>query len=162
MRGMVLVNRTRQLTAVAITVSLLGFGCSSSRTTSPPPSPSPAIDVTGTWRGNFALPGISAEMNWTLVQTGTVVTGPILVRLPNGIVLLNGILTGTLTGSTLPYTISVGPGGIPTQPACVGQLGGTMTAAMGPTSTLTGGYTVLSATCTPPFAATGTLTLTRG
>jgi hypothetical protein len=101
-------------------------------------------------------------MAWTLTQTGTAVSGPVLVRLPNGIVLLNGFLTGTLTGSTLPYTISVGPGGIPTQPACVGQLGGTMTATVGATSTLTGSYTVTSATCTPPFGASGDLALTRG
>ena len=158
---MVLVAKVRRLTAVLTTAALLGVGCTSSRTTNPP-SPSPSIDLTGTWRGNFGLQGISSEMAWTLTQTGTAVSGPVLVRLPNGIVLLNGFLTGTLTGSTLPYIISVGPGGIPTQPACVGQLGGTMTAAMGVTSTLTGAYTVTSATCTPPFGATGNLALTKG
>jgi len=108
------------------------------------------------------LQGTSSEMAWTLTQNGTTVTGPVLVRLPNGIVLLNGVLTGTMTGSALQYTISVGPGGIPSQPACVGQLGGTMTATMGVTSTLTGSYTVLSATCTPPFGTSGDLALTRG
>ena len=95
------------------------------------------------------------------MQTGTAVTGPVLVRLPNGIVLLNGFLTGTLTGSTLTYSIAVGPGGIPTQPACVGQLGGTMTATAGAPSTLVGGYAVTSATCTPPFGASGNISLTR-
>src|ERR1700694_1751581 len=121
----------RRLTAVLATAALLGVGCTSSRTVG---MPSPSIDLTGTWRGNFALQGISAEMVWTLTQTGNAVSGPVLVRLPNGIVLLNGFLTGTLTGSTLPYVISVGPGGIPTQPLCVGQLGGTMRATMGDTS----------------------------
>ena len=157
---MVLLVGMRQLMVVLVVAALLGVGCTSSRSTSPP-SPS-QIDLTGTWRGNFALPGISSEMAWTLTQTGTAVSGPVLVRLPNGIVLLNGFLTGTLTGSTLPYMISVGPGGIPSQPACVGQLGGTMTAATGVTSTLTGSYTVTSATCTPPFGTTGNLTLTKG
>jgi hypothetical protein len=149
----------RQLTVVLVSFALLS-GCTSSRSTSPP-SPS-SVDVTGTWKGNFALQGTSSEMAWTLTQTGTAVSGPVLVRLPNGIVLLNGFLTGTLTGSNLPYTISVGPGGIPTQPACVGQLGGTMMATMGATSTLTGSYSVTSATCTPPFGASGDLALTRG
>jgi hypothetical protein len=158
---MVLVTQVRRLTVVVITAALFCAGCSSSGTTAPP-SPSPSIDLTGTWRGNFALAGVSAEMAWTLTQTGSAVSGPILVRLPNGVVLLNGFLTGTLTGSTLPYLISVGPGGIPSQPACVGQLGGTMTAAIGPTSTLTGSYAVTSATCTPPFGTTGDLLLTRG
>ena len=151
----------RRLTAVFVTAALLSAGCTSSSGTTPP-SPSPSIDLTGTWRGNFALPGISSEMQWTLTQTGTAVSGPVLVRLPNGIVLLNGFLTGTLTGSTLPYIISVGPGGIPSQPACVGQLGGTMTATMGVTSRLAGAYTVTSATCTPPFGNTGDLSLTKG
>ena len=106
---------------------------------------------------------VTAQMTWTLTQTGAAVTGPVLVKLPNGIVLLNGFLTGTLTGPMLTYTISVGPGGIPTQPACVGQLGGTMTAtAAGTTSMLTGNYAVSSATCTPPFGSSGNISLTRG
>jgi hypothetical protein len=158
---MVLVTQVRRLTAVVITAALLSAACSSSTSRTPTPSPSPTVDLTGTWRGNFPLQGLSSEMVWTLTQTGSAVSGAVLVRLPNGVVLLNGFLTGTLTGSTLPYLISVGPGGIPSQPACVGQLGGTMTAAIGPTSTLTGSYTVTSATCTPPFGTTGNLSLTR-
>jgi hypothetical protein len=145
---------------VLISAALLA-GCSTSSQSTNVPTPS-AIDVTGNWKGNFSLQGTSSEMAWTLTQNGTTVTGPVLVRLPNGIVLLNGVLTGTMTGSALQYTISVGPGGIPSQPACVGQLGGTMTATMGVTSTLTGSYTVLSATCTPPFGTSGDLALTRG
>jgi hypothetical protein len=148
----------RRLTAVLAVAAVLSVGCASSGTT---PAPSATLDLTGTWKGAFAVPPVTAEMAWTLTQTGTNVTGPILVRLPNGIVLLNGVLTGTLTGSTLAYTISVGPGGIPTQPACIGQLGGTMTATTGVTSTLVGGYTVTSATCTPPFDASGNISLTR-
>ena len=150
----------RRLTVVLISVALLG-GCTSSSRSTSVPSPA-AVDLTGTWKGTFALQGTTSEMAWTLTQTGAAVSGPVLVRLPNGIVLMNGFLTGTLTGSTLPYTISVGPGGIPTQPVCVGQLGGTMTATMGATSTLAGSYTVTSATCTPPFGTTGDLALTRG
>jgi hypothetical protein len=148
----------RLLTAVLTTAALLSVSCTSTRTSS---APSSALDLTGTWRGDFAVQTITAEMAWTLTQKGTDVTGPILVRLPNGIVLLNGFLTGTLTGSTLAYTISVGPGGIPTQPTCVGQLGGTMIATSGTTSTLTGGYAVMSATCTPPFGSSGNIALTK-
>jgi hypothetical protein len=148
----------RRLTAVLTMAALLGAGCVSSGTTG---APSPPPGLTGTWKGDFTVQTVTAEMVWTLTQSGTAVTGPVLVRLPDGIVLLNGFLTGTLTGSTLTYTISVGPGGIPTQPACVGQLGGTMIAASGATSTLTGGYTLTSATCTPPFGASGNIALTR-
>jgi hypothetical protein len=148
----------RVLTAVLMTVALLSVSCSSTRTSS---APSAALDLTGTWKGDFAVQTITAEMAWTLTQKGTDVSGPILVRLPNGVVLLNGFLTGTLTGSTLTYVISVGPGGIPTQPTCVGQLGGTMIATAGTTSTLAGGYSVTSATCTPPFGSSGNIALTK-
>jgi hypothetical protein len=99
-------------------------------------------------------------MTWTLTQTNGAVTGPVLVALPTGTVLLNGFLTGTLAGSTLTYTIAVGPGAIPAQPQCVGQLGGTMTATTGASPALTGTYTLRSSTCTTPFTG-GDLTLTR-
>ena len=155
-----LFRATHRMAAAALLAMLVSTACSSVQNSTTPPSP--VIDLTGTWRGNFSVQGVAAEMVWTLTQSGTAVSGPVLVRLPNGIVLLNGFLTGTLTGSTLPYVISVGPGGIPSQPACAGQLGGTMTAQVGTTSTLNGNYAVTSTTCTPPFAATGNLALTRG
>jgi hypothetical protein len=99
-------------------------------------------------------------MTWTLSQSNADVTGAALVTLPSGMVLLNGTLSGTVASSVLTYTIAVGPGGIPTQPACVGQLGGTMTATLGVVSTLAGNYAVRSSSCTTPFAG-GALTLNK-
>ena len=142
---------------VLMTAVLLGASCTSGLSPSPPATAG-SLNLSGTWKGDFAVQGIAAQMSWTLTQTASAVTGPVLVKLPNGIVLLNGVLTGTLTGSSLAYTISVGPQGIPSQPACTGQLAGTMAAT---TATLTGDYTVPSATCTPPFGATGNISLTR-
>ena len=153
-------GRLRSIISGVVLAALAAAGCSSSTQSSATP-PSQTIDVTGTWRGNFPVQAVTSEMVWTLAQSGAAVSGPVLVRLPNGVVLLNGFLTGTLSGSSLAYTISVGQQGIPSQPACAGQLGGTMVARTGTTSTLTGGYTVTSTTCTPPFAATGDLLLTR-
>ena len=139
---------------------LLTSACSSSSTSPSGPSP-PPVNVTGTWSGNLNVQGTPAQMTWTLTQQAdNSVTGPVLVLLPNGIVLMNGFLTGKLTGSTLPYTISVGPGGIPALPACVGQLGGTMTATMATTSTLSGNFAVTSSTCASPLS-NGSLTLTK-
>jgi hypothetical protein len=150
-----------RLTVALMATAWLGAGCSSSLSPSTPPT-STSLNLSGTWKGDFAVQDIPAQMTWTLTQTGTAVTGPVLVKLPNGIVLLNGSLTGTLTGSSLAYTISVGPQGIPSQPACVGQLGGTMTATTtGATSMLAGNYAVTSATCTPPFGSSGNISLTR-
>jgi hypothetical protein len=88
------------------------------------------------------------------------VTGPVLISLPTGTVLLNGTLTGTLSGSSLPYAIAVAPLGIPTQPTCTGELGGTMTVSSGTVSTMTGPIAVTSSNCTIQFS-TGNFTLTR-
>jgi hypothetical protein len=124
------------------------------------PTTTQPTDLSGTWSGDLALAGATARMTWTLTQSNANVTGPVLVVLPTGVVLLNGALTGTLAGSTLTYTIAVGAGGIPTQPLCVGQLGGTMTVTIGLTSTLTGSYALRSSTCTTLFNG-GSLTLTK-
>jgi hypothetical protein len=99
-------------------------------------------------------------MTWTLSQTGTAVTGPVVLGLANGTVLMNGFLTGSVSGTTLTYIISVGPGGIPLQPSCAGQITGTMAVTIAGVSTLAGTPTVTSSTCTPPFPA-GSITLTR-
>lgn len=130
-------------------------------------SPSPAtptqqsVNLSGTWSGDVAVEGTTARMVWTLSQSNsTDVSGPVLMALPSGTVLLNGFLTGTLAGSALTYTISVGPGGIPTSPSCVGQLGGAMTATLGATSTLVGNFAIRSSTCNTAFTG-GNLTITR-
>ena len=64
------------------------------------------------------------------------------------------------TGSTMSYVINIGAGAIPSQPTCVGQLGGSATSSFGTPSTLTGTYSVNSSSCTTPFSSGG-FTLTR-
>ena len=133
-------------------------GCSNETTTPAAPSP---LNVAGTWAGDLTLQGSSAQMKWTLTQTGAAVSGPVLVLLPSGIVLLNGVLSGTLAGSTLTYTIAVSSGGIPSNPACTGQLGGTASVAPGVTTTMTGAYGVNASTCTTGGFTNGSFTLMR-
>ena len=133
-------------------------GCSASKT---PNAPSAGgLNLTATWVGPIVVEATEARMSWNLTQVNEVVTGPVTVTLPSGTVLLNGFLSGTLSGMTLPYTISVGNGGVPTRPTCAGQLAGTMTVTVGVTSTLAGPMAVSSSNCTPPFEAS-TITLTR-
>jgi hypothetical protein len=134
---------------VAIVV-LLWFGAACTEKSPAAPSSS-APTVTGTWVGDLTIDGATARMTWTLTQSGTAVSGPVLVSLPSGIVLLNGALTGTLTGTSLPYTITVAAGGIPTRPSCTGQLTGTMALTVAATTTLQGPMAVTSNTCTPPL-----------
>jgi hypothetical protein len=125
-----------------------------------PGAPSSPPTVNGTWAGDLTIDGVTARMTWTLTQSGSAVSGPALVLLPSGTVLLNGSLTGTLTGTSLPYTINIAAGGVPTRPTCTGQLTGTMTLTVAATSTLQGPMAITSNTCTPPLTG-ATLTLTK-
>lgn len=141
-----------------LVLALALAGCSDN---SSPVSPSStSLNLTGTWSGEILVEVTRARMTWTLTQTNNAVSGPVLVSLMTGTVLLNGTLAGTLTGSTLDYTITVQPGGIPTQPACSGQLGGTATATVDGPSTLTGTFSLLTSVCVPPVS-TLSFVLTR-
>ena len=148
----------RTVFAAVLIAAALAAGCSNSDQT--PAAPTAPTNVAGTWAGNVTVADASTRMAWTLSQTGAAVTGPVTLALSNGIVLLNGFLTGTISGTTLTYTISVGPGGIPLQPSCAGQISGTMAVNLGAVSTMTGSPTVTSSTCTAPFPG-GTITLTK-
>lgn len=135
--------------------------CGDKTSTATAPSAPTALSLAGMWTGDLVLQATSTRMTWTLSQVGTGVTGSVLVGLPNGTVLLNGSLNGTITGSTLAYTIAVQPGGIPSQPTCTGQLGGTVSASGGASpTTLSGSYSVTSSTCTTPFSS-GSFTLAK-
>jgi hypothetical protein len=150
----------RILTALMLSCAVAWLpACGSSNSTPVTPTPS-TVNVAGTWAANVAAVGTSARMTWTLSQSNTTVTGPVLLSLSTGIVLMNGFLTGTVSGTTLTYTISVGPGGIPLQPACAGQIGGTMAIVIGTVSTLTGTPAVTSSSCPVPLPA-GSITLTK-
>ena len=142
----------------ALVLLAMSSACSAEKTPAAPDAG--GLNLTATWAGPITVADTEARMSWNLAQVNSVVSGPATVLLANGIVLLNGFLTGTLSGTTLLYTISVGNGGVPSRPTCAGQLSGTMTVNAGTTSTLTGPMGVSSSNCTPPFD-TSTITLTR-
>jgi hypothetical protein len=143
---------------VRLSAALLVAGACASCSAKPPTQPTPPISLTGTWRGSITVSGVPSLMTWTLTQTNASVSGPVLVTLPTGVVLMNGSLSGTLSSSTLTYTIAVPAGGIPPQPACSGQLGGTTTVVSA--SSMTGSYTVTSSTCATGLTA-GSFALTK-
>src|SRR5436190_19979230 len=149
--------------AALIAPLLLGFlgfstACGADKTPNAPDAG--GLNLTGAWVGPIVVDNTETRMSWNLTQVNQVVNGPVTVVLSNGIVLMNGFLTSTLSGMTLTYTISVGTGGVPSRPACAGQLAGTMTITVGPTPTLSGPMGVSSSNCTPPFD-TSTITLPR-
>ena len=143
-----------------VLVLMLGWMAACTATTTTPTEPSAPPTLTGTWSGNLTLDSTTARMTWTLTQTDAAVAGPVLVAVPSGTVLLNGALVGTVSGSTLAYVINIGPGAIPSQPVCTGQLGGVMTTSFGTTSTLAGAYHINSSTCATVFS-NGAFTLTK-
>jgi hypothetical protein len=139
----------------ALVVSLLSAACGDQL----PAEPSdPETNFSGTWRGNITVSNVSAVMTWALTQTGSSVTGPVLIALPTGVVLLNGTVSGTVSGNSLPFTLTVPPGGILTQPGCSGRITGTSTLATA--AAMNGSYTVASSTCTTGLT-NGTFVLTR-
>lgn len=148
----------KALASLVVLGCVVGAGACEDKSPAMPTPAAPTVD--GTWVGTLAVQDTTARMTWTLTQANSAVTGPVLVGLSNGTVLLNGFLTGTLAGSALTYTISIGAGGIPTQPSCAGQMTGTMTLTVAATSTLVGPMTVSSSNCPPPFASS-TVTLTK-
>ena len=133
---------------------ILSTACGDELPTEPTTEPS---SFAGTWRGNITVSGVTAVMTWTLSQTSTSVSGPVVIALPTGAVLLNGTIGGTVSGSSLTYTITVPPGGVVTQPGCSGQISGA--SALSSTMTMTGTYSVNSA-CTTGLS-NGSFTLTR-
>jgi hypothetical protein len=138
------------LSAILIGSAIALSSCSS--TDSSPTGPSTTINLTGTWSGDFVVQGSTGRMMWTLTEAnGTnTVAGPVLLALPSGTVLLNGTLSGTLSGSALTFAINVAAGGIPSQPSCTGQLGTSAVAAIAATSTLSGTLTVVTSSCPAP------------
>jgi hypothetical protein len=150
----------RHFLAAAILISALaGLACDDDNG---PGTPSPTVlNIAGNWSGDLLVQNVATRMTWTLAQAGTSVTGTALVQVPTGTVLLNATLSGTLSGSTLAYTMIIGPGGVPSQPTCTGQIGGAVNlVGTAPVTALTGTYTVVSSTCPLPFTS-GAFTLTR-
>jgi hypothetical protein len=145
----------RLLQCAIVVAALISAACGDEMPTEPT---NPPTNLTGTWRGNITVNNVSAAMTWTLTQTGTSVTGPVVIALPTGVVLMNGTVAGTLSGTNLGFTLTVPPGGIVSQPGCSGQIAGANTVMS--STTMAGAYSVVNSTCTTGLT-NGTFTLTR-
>jgi hypothetical protein len=141
-------------TAVVLALLFVTTACD----TEPTRPSDTALNLTGTWRGNVTVAGIGTVMTWTLTQAASAVNGPVVIGVPTGIVLVNGILAGTLSGTTLTYSISVPPGGVNGQPGCSGLIAGSTNVAT--STTMNGSYNLTSSTCSTGFTS-GTFTLTK-
>src|SRR5262245_823254 len=77
----------RNTATVAVVLLGLVMGCSADK--SPTAPQAGGLNLTGTWNGPIVVDTNEARMSWNLTQVNDVVSGPVLVVLPNGIVLLN-------------------------------------------------------------------------
>lgn len=144
----------RQVAGFVCVLACLTVAACNNDTPSTPTQPEP-VNLTGRWRGDIVYSGAAATFQWTLTQTGNAVTGEVLLQLPSGTVLLNGALTGTLNGVTLPVTIVVAPGGVPNRPTCTGQLTASMNYNRVVPPTLNGILKIASSTCPIPLDNVG-------
>ena len=145
----------RAMRCALLLAAILSTACGDELPTEPT---NPTASLTGVWRGNITVNNVSTTMTWTLTQTGTSVTGPVVIALPTGVVLMNGTVAGTVSGTNLGFTVTVPPGGIVGQPGCTGQIAGTNSVTS--STTMNGTYSVVTSTCTTGLS-NGTFTLTR-
>ena len=96
------------------------------------------------------------RVTWTLTQSGANVSGPVIVA-DSGFPVVNGSLTGTVSGSTLTYSINIPAGGIAISPTCTGHIDGTMNI---PTAREMAGKFTGTSTCEAPISG-GDLALTK-
>lgn len=97
-------------------------------------------------------------MTWVLTDASGALTGSATIATPLGSVVLTGRISGTLSGSSLTFTIDVPAGGVADQPSCTVTVSGTATVNAVRTA-VSGSYSG-SGSCTPAFS-NGALTLTR-
>ncbi len=88
----------RKTARIALVLLGLTVGCSADKTPTAPEAG--GLNLTGTWNGPIVVDTTEARMSWNLTQLNGVVSGPVTVLLPNGIVLMNGFLNGTISGMT--------------------------------------------------------------
>jgi uncharacterized protein (TIGR03437 family) len=137
---------------VTVTASYAGVSKTATLTVNPA---TPAITLNGTYSGDASDSSGPGTMIWRLTQTGSSVSGTMTGI--GGSAVFNGNITGTLSGTTLTFTIVVPPGGISGLPSCSITITGS---ALNVTSTTIKGTYSGTGTCTPPFT-NGQFTLSK-
>jgi hypothetical protein len=149
-KGEIMGGTLTRLAAVLTTCAILG-ACGGSSPTTPS-----TLNIAGVWAGDIVTILGNQRTTWTLSQSGTNVTGPVVVA-NAGIPVISGALTGTISGSTLTYSINIPAGGILISPTCTGHIDGTMNL---PNERQMSGKFTGTSTCNAPISG-GDLTLSK-
>ncbi len=150
------VQRIFFVVALLSVVTVLACGGDSSNPVAPAPAPAPvptaapapALSLTGTFSGNASDSSGPGRMTWVLSQVGASVSGTMTASTPSGTVQFRGNFAGTLSGTTLIFTIRVPAGGVSALPTCTIEIPGVATGVS--SSSVSGTYSGTS-TCTAPF-----------
>ena len=114
--------------ALLLSVNACGGGPPSS-STSPTPNGVPAtVTVTGSWVGSASDSLRQGRLSLTLRQNGGDVTGSVTGETVTSLPLYtSGTLTGTVSGSTFRFTISIPLGSVANSPTCSVTMNGSTT-----------------------------------
>jgi hypothetical protein len=108
------------------------------------------LNLTGTWSGSASDALGQFQMTLVLAQSGNSITGSMTGATTVGApIYTNGTVTGTLSASTLNFTISVPAGGVVDAPDCTASFAGTTTDLLA--TSMAGTYTGAD-TCGGTFA----------
>ncbi|HKF42712.1 MAG TPA: hypothetical protein VKG01_06415 [Thermoanaerobaculia bacterium] len=119
----------------------------------------PAFDLTGTWSGPASDDSGPTTMTWTLTQSGGSITGAFFAVEPAPHnTQYRGTISGSLSGTSLTYTINVPKGSIVGLPNCFVAINGSAVASA---NAIVGTYTGdTGKDCIGPFA-NGLLSLAK-
>lgn len=99
--------------AVVIVVLAVASGCG---VVDRPTSPSASASFSGTWTGTI---GSATQVRWTATQSGGNVTGPVVLTSPLTNIVVTGVLTAAISGTTVSsLVLTVPPGGVAGFPNC--------------------------------------------
>jgi hypothetical protein len=150
--------RALAITAVVSSVACGGGGSSSATQPSPTPTPgSPPVNVSGTWQGTASDSSGPGRMSWQVTQSDTAISGTVTLTDTSSGAGGRGSLSGTVSGSTLRFTLAIPAGGFDAPYAsCSATVSGDATAS---TSSITGSYSGTN-TCGGAVSS-GQLTLSK-
>jgi hypothetical protein len=103
--------------------------------------------IGGVYSGQASDSSGPGKMTWTLTRTGDTIAGPVSALDQRGTTAFNGELRGTISGTSITFTIQVPQGGISEYPTCSVSMSGS---ASVDDQVISGVYAGLS-TCSKPL-----------
>jgi hypothetical protein len=135
--------------ALVALLAVAGASCAKSSSPAAPSSSSSSLNLSGMWAGSAIDSSGPGLMVWQLTQNGTAVTGSVVIADSSNVTVARGSLSGTLSGSSVQFTITVPAGGFDGNAACTASSNGTATATA---TSLSGTYSGTQ-TCSGVFSS---------